>query len=154
MPYRIRLDEAINQILDAIVGAIEAEITEGGLLEGVKTVIRGDRTRPKPDAPSVFVFSDIAQTRETPRTLAETWSMPVIMVATVRETEPEKGYRSATELAAKVRSAVLKDRSLGLRHFVQDVRSMRFDPGGGEYSEGSLFGAAATVEVIFTILEP
>jgi len=72
MPHRIRLDQAINQILDAIVGAIEAEVTEGGLLEEVKTVIRGDKTRPKPETPSVFVFTDVARAEASPRTTGRT----------------------------------------------------------------------------------
>ena len=154
MPYRIRLDEAINQILDAIVGAIEAEVTEGGLLGEVKTVIRGDKTRPKPETPSVFVFTDVARAQESPRTLAEQWRLPVICVVTVKEDDPEEGYKKSTELAAKVRSIILKDRSLGLRQFVQDTKSLRFETGGPNNQQGSLFGAAATIEVLLTILEP
>ena len=141
MPHRIRLDQAINQILDAVVGAIEAEVTEGGLLEEVKTVIRGDKT-------------DVARAQESPRTLAEQWRLPVILVVTVKDDDPEEGYRLATELTAKARSVVLRDRSLGLRQFVQDTKSLRFEAGGPNSQQGSLHGAAATVEVLFTILEP
>ena len=154
MPHRIRLDQAINLILDAIVGAIEAEVTEGGLLEEVKTVIRGDKTRPKPEPPSVFVFTDVARAEASPRTLAEQWRLPVILVVTVKDDDPEGGYRLATELTAKARSVVLRDRSLGLRRFVQDTKSLRFEAGGPNSQQGSLHGAAATVEVLFTILEP
>ncbi|MDI6840436.1 MAG: hypothetical protein QMD71_06295 [bacterium] len=154
MPHQIRLDQAINQILDAIVQTIEAEITEGGLLEGVKTVVRGDKTRPKPETPSVFIFTDMAQMQQSPRTLAEQWRLPVIFATTVKNDDPEEGYRQVTELAAKVRSAVLRNRTLGLRNFVQDTKSLRFEAGGPNHQQGSLFGAAAVVEVLFTILEP
>ena len=154
MPHRIRLDQAINLIIDAVVDAIEAETTEGGLLEEVNTIVCGDKTRPKPEPPSVFIFTDVARAQESPRTLAEQWRLPVILVVTVKDDDPEGGYRLATELTAKARSVVLRDRSLGLRRFVQDTKSLRFEAGGPNNQQGSLHGAATTVEVLFTILEP
>lgn len=154
IPHRIRLDEAVNMILDSIVSIIESETDKGGLLKEIKTVVRGDKTRPKPQTPSVFIFTDIARASHETRTLAEQWRLPIIFVVTVKDDDPEKGYKKCTELTAKVRSAVLQDRSLGLRNFVQDTRSVSFEAGGPNNQKGSLFGAAATVEVLFTILEP
>ncbi len=154
MPFRIRLDQAINQIIDAIVNSIEEEVRDGGLLEEVNTVIRGDKTRPKPETPSIFVFTDVARAEASPRTLAEQWRLPVILVVTVKDNDPEEGYRLATELSAKARSVVLRDRSLGLRRIVQDTKSLRFEASSPHNQQGALHGAAATIEVLFTILEP
>jgi hypothetical protein len=148
---RIRLDEAINLILDAVVNKLK----EDCLLSEVNTIVRGDRARPNPKPPSIFVYADVAYPEHPPRTLAESWTLPVLLVSTVKNDKPEEGYQEATTLAAKARSAALKeDRSLGLRDFVQDVRSFRFEPSSPLMRDGSLFGSAAVIQVVFTILEP
>lgn len=148
------LHEALGEILDAVVETLKGANVKGGLLEEVETIVRGDRARPRPSLPGLFVYADVARNEHAHRALHETWALPVIIVATVKnDDDPEEGYREATALAARARSvAITKGRRLGL-DFVQDVASTQFEASGPWMREGSLFLSAATIEVRFTILE-
>jgi len=153
MPYIKDLASAIKDILDSIKSILESATEEGELLEGVKEVVRGDRVRPRPEPPTIWIFTDEAVAIHPPMSLAEKWSLPIVLSAVYKTDDPDTGYMEATSLAAKARSVILKDRTLGLRNFIQDVQSVRFDPSGPHFNEGQLYGAAATVNVIFTIFE-
>jgi hypothetical protein len=147
------LYEAIEEILDAIVTLVEAETVDGGSLSDIEEVIRGDRHKTKPAVPAIWIFAETANIAHPPMAMAEKWTMPVILSAIVKNDDVEEGYKEATELAAKARTAVLSDRTLGLRTFVQDTRSLRFEPSAPWLRQGSLFAANAVIEVIFTIFE-
>lgn len=153
MPELIRLDEALEDIIDAVVDVLQKEVKEEGDLEGVETIVRGDRTRPAPRPPTIWVRCLDAIPNHERRSYAEMWALDVLLIAVVKSDDPEEGYRKATALAARARSVVLKDRSLGLRGFVQDVRSGRFEPSGPDLQNDTLIAASAVVQVHFTILE-
>lgn len=154
MPAKINLNEAIEEIITAVVNKLQAATVEGQPLEEVESVVRGDRARPRPPVPSLWVFAETAQPQHSPRTIAETWHLPIVITPVVKESEePEDGYKKATELAAKARSIVIKDRSLGLRAYVQDVRSGRFEPSAPWHRRETLYSAVAVILVIFTICE-
>lgn len=148
----MRLDEAFEAIINSVIGVLSAA-TVDGLLVGVNTVVRGDRARPRPDVPAVWVFAENANPEHSPTTLQERWVMPIALVAIVKSDDTEEGYRGASSLAARARSVVLKDRTLGLRRLVQDTRSGRFEPSGPWHREGNLYSSVALVEVTFRILE-
>lgn len=152
MPERKKLDEAIEEILDAIRDLVLLQAQDGGTLEGVASVVRGDRTRTGVLTPSVWLFAESARNEHPPRALHETWTFPVVLTSVVKADDTEEGYRKATRIAARARSAVLANRTLGLR-YVQDTRSSRFDAAAPWQREGNLFAAVAVVEVVFTILE-
>lgn len=149
----MRLDEAFEAIIDSITNMLIAATGGGGLLEEVRAVVRGDRARPRPDVPAVWIFAETANPEHNPTTIQESWSLPVVLAAIVKSEEPEEGYRTASSLAARARSVVLKDRTLGLRQVVQDTRSGRFEPGGPWHREGNLYSAVAVLQVTFRIRE-
>lgn len=159
MPKGKFLADALEEIPAAIEAQIKAAIDEaqenenGGDLAQVKTLIRGDRARPRPDVPALWIFPRHAEAVHQPRALAETWHLRIDLVAVVRSEEPAAGQVQANRLAAAARSAVLADRGLGLRDFVQDTRSEEFDPSGGGPETQGIYAAAATVRVAFLILE-
>lgn len=153
MPAKVNLDEAIEAIINSIVASLEGATAPGGLLEGVESVVRGDRSRPRPPVPSLWVFAETANPQHNPRAIAETWHLPIVITPIVKADEPEDGYKLATELAAKARSVILKDRSLGLREYVQDTRSARFESSAPWHRRDTLYSAVAAVEVRFTIIE-
>lgn len=148
-----KLYEAIEEIIDSIVAMINAETGTGKILEGIAEVVRGDRHKTKPDVPAIWIFADIATITHPPMALAEKWTMPIILSAIVKEDDTETGYKKATEYAARARTVILKDRTLGLREFVQDTQSSRFEPSAPWLRQGNLFAANAVINVIFTILE-
>lgn len=148
-----RLDEAFEEIMTAIKSMLEAECHANGMLAGVEAVVRGDRARPKPPTPCIWVFGETANPSHNPTTIQERWSLPIVLTSIYKSDDPEVGYRKASEFAAKARSIILRDRTLGLRDFVQDTRSGRFEPSGPWHSEGQLYGAVAVVEVTFRIRE-
>lgn len=155
----MRLDEAIDSIMAAAKQRLERAIAPAGLLEGIEEVVRGDRARPKPLTPCIWMFAEMAQCSDRTFGLQETWELPVVLAPVVKNDEPEEGYKQASAFAAKARSAIFTDelgqpdRTLGLRSLVQDVKSGRFEPSGPAHRDGSLFGAAAVVMVRFRILE-
>ena len=83
----------------------------------------------------------------------ETWVLPLVIVAVVKDDEPEDGYKNATALAAKARSVILEDRRLNKLNFVQDLYSDRFEASAPWLREGQVFYSLAIVNVVFTILE-
>ena len=147
------LSTALEEILDKVKELLEAAVGDGKSLAGIKEVIRGDRHRTKPDVPAIWIFADTATVAHPPMALAEKWTVPIVLSAIVKENDVEKGYKGATEFAAKARSVILKDRTLGLRNFVQDTQSARFEASAPWLRQGSLFASNAVVNVIFTVLE-
>ncbi len=148
-----KLHEALEEILDSVVDLIEAENGKNKDL-GVKAqIVRGDRARPTPKPPAVWVRGMPATPDHTQRSYAEKWILPIILLAIVQNANPEAGSKDATELAARARSIVLGDRTLNNRAYVQDVRSGRFEMSGPATQRDDLFAATAMVDVIFVILE-
>ncbi len=157
IPHQIMLDEAIDEILDHIRDEIESftkpDNDGNTYLEGVEAVVRGDRDRPRPHTPCIWVFPNPAECVHQPRTIAETWRFPITIAAIVKDNDPMEGKKKCNRLAARARSVVIRDRGLGKRKYVQDTRSSRFEPSGPWHSEGSLFAAVAIVEVIIVLTE-
>ena len=149
----MRLDEAFENIITSIEKKLSEATAEGELLHGVESVVRGDRARPRPPTPAIWIFAEQANPAHEPTTIRERWTLPVVLTAIYQADDPEEGYRRSSEFAAKARSVVLQDRSLGYRDFVQDTRSGRFEPSGPWHTEGRLYGAVAVIEVTFIIKE-
>ena len=160
MPTVVRLDSAIDAILDALKTRLEAAtITpeppdEPGLLADVASVVIGNRSRPRPRMPALWVFGGEAFNQHNTAAIQETWELPIILVSVVQADQPEDGYRLATSVAARARSVALKDdRRLGLP-YVSDINSTAFDPSSQhEIDNRTLYSAAATVTARFQIFE-
>ena len=148
-----KLHEALEEILDNIVSLLEDENGKAKELGLKVQIVRGDRSRPAPRPPTVWVRGMPAVPDHTQRTYAEKWTLPILLLGMIQNTDPEKGYKEATELAARARSIVLGDRTLNNRAFVQDVRSGRFEMSGPATQRDDLFAATAMVDVVFVILE-
>ena len=149
----MRLDEAYDAIVDAIVAKLELAKEPGGLLEGTESIVRGDRARPRPPTPALWVFAETATPEHSPTTIQERWQLPVVLAAIFKTDDPELGYKEASRMAARARSVILKDRTLGLRPVVQDTRTSRYEPSGPWHNEGQLYGAVAVLQVTFRIKE-
>ncbi len=152
-----RMDEAINRIVDAVVDRFEAAKEEGGPLEDVKNLVRGDRTASSVEPPSLWTWPDTA-TAATDMGMAETWNMPLVIAALVMDVEdPEAGHAAATNLAGRALQVVLDGGSrLSELKFVDDVTSLRFEPSGPRHTNDrrTLFWADAVVNVRFRRRQP
>jgi len=147
------LASAIDKISDEVLARIEAEVIVDGLLEGIATVQLGQRSRPRPDLPAVFVYFGTARNLHRQGALREQWSLPLTAVVLVSSDEPEDGYRECMDYVTKVRSVLLEDRHIAL-DFVRDVKSVSFDPAyRTEVDNRLIYGAAATVAIEFTVFE-
>lgn len=153
MPITKRLDEVLIEILDKLKSGIESEIKEDGLLEEIKQVSVGDRISEYPKLPMVWIMCDPATPTHTHRALAETWTLPVISICFVETLKPEEGYKGANRLAALTRTVILKDKILKGLDYVQDIQSGGFNLAQRDPENKIIFGAAATINIIFTILE-
>lgn len=150
---KIRLDEAFDEIMTAILDTLEAERIPGGKLEGIEEIVRGDRSRPRPNVPAIWVFAERATPDPNPRTIAETWTLPISLTAIYKSEDPEIGQKESTRFSALARSVVIADRSLGIRSFVQDVKSGAFEPSGPHHNRGNLWGSVAQIVVKFVVCE-
>lgn len=148
------LATVFDEIMDSVVRILKADEN----LTDVKEVIRGDRARPTPYTPCLWVFGETAQADNVYTALQERWTLPVALVAVISSYEPEQAYQQATGLAARARSAVIKHRRLlgedgNSITAVQDVRSGRFEPSAPWHKEKNLYSAVAVMNVIFRTRE-
>ena len=145
------LDQCVEDILDEIVAEIQLE-TGGGTLSEVQSVVRGDRARPMPKLPAVWVVPQAAQFRQDVFGSEEGWTMPVSIAALVKADDPDTGGRLAQSITARARTAALRARPAGIA--VIDVRSDTFDPGARSSERNrNLFWTDATIRVTFTVDE-
>lgn len=148
------LSDSVEAILDAILAAIQAEVDDVGSplnLEGVASVVRGDRARPMPDLPSVWVVPQPA-TFEQQTYDEEAWSMPVSIAALVKDDDPAPGGMKAQRVAALARSAALAARDGIVGAEVTDIRSESFDPTARSSERNrTLYWTDATIRVTFTV---
>lgn len=156
MPTVVLLEDAIDNILDAIVDVlVTAAGSSGDPLETVQAVVRGDRSRPMPKLPSLWVVPEPAVSDTVTHGLKESWTMPVRIAALVSGDDPDVAGREAVRLAARSRTTVLQQggRRLGLA-FVQDTTSREFEPHARTSERNrNLYWADATVAVRFTVWE-
>ncbi|GBC86990.1 hypothetical protein HRbin12_00990 [bacterium HR12] len=142
-----RLDEAVEQVLDAAVAAIESspDLTE------LASVVRGERARPMPELPAVWVVPEPAV--QAPETYGpqETWTLPLSLAALVRSDDPDEGARTAARIAALARRAVLL---ASWPSWVLWARSVRCDLAARSSERNRvLHWADVTVEVRFSVEE-
>lgn len=153
-PTEIRLDDALTQIVDHAhqVATVAAVDGGGGLLDGLKAVVKGERSRVRPDPPYLWVAVGAA-TATHKRALHETWEAALLLSAFVRSEQPEEGWMEAFQWAARARSVVLADRSPAGLPFVEDIQSAELGP-LGQFAPSRKFGAFARVTVRFALVEP
>ena len=156
MVAEVTLADALDGILEAVRERLQAAAVPGGRLEEVKDVVRGDRARPQPRMPALWIVPEPAVVpNDTTPGLAESWQLPLRLAALVKDDDPDEGARAAVRLAAEARSVALggSSRRLGLP-YVNDIVSTRFDAAvrrGGQ--NRNLHWADATVTVRFRIRE-
>ena len=152
------LPEALEAINVQAHKLLVAAAVEGQLLQDVdpKAIIRGDRARPTPPTPSVWLVPDIATADHTTHGLAELWNYQLIIAALVKNDDPNEGFAEATDLAGKAVQVLLGRRRTWTLGFVEHVTPVRFDPSSARNSDSkrSLFWADGVVNVRFTRLEP
>lgn len=150
----MNLHESVEAILDAIVAAIEAATAvPGSGLEDVKSVVRGERARPMPLMPAVWVVPQPAEATQSTYGNEEAWRMPVALAALVKADDAETGTRTAQRIAARaagVAKAIHADPSLDGCEV--DVRMRAFD-GAARSTESNrnLFWTDATIVVTFVV---
>lgn len=149
----ITLPQAIEEIADAVEALLLAQIAPAGMLEDVATIVLGERTRARPELPAVYAYLSTAAVAQANLALREAWQLPLTLVTLVQEDEPETGWRKAMDYTAKARSVVLENRRLGLA-YVNDIVSTSFEPAyQTQVDNRTIYGAAATVTVRFTVFE-
>lgn len=150
-----QLWESLDAIQDAIADAIVALVAEPGSdIADVKEVVRGDRDRPMPDLPAVWVVPNTAQMEQATYG-EETWALPVSIAALVKGDKPATAVRDAQRIAAHARRAALrletKQAATAAGAQVTDIVSESFDPIARTSERNrTLFWCEAVVRVTFT----
>lgn len=147
------LADAIDEVIEGIAQLVEGDVTSGGSLEDVESVIRGDRFRGQVPTPSIWVIPEVASNQPDIYGLTEAWILPVTLAALVKADEPETGRQECLRLAAQARRAVLQNRKLDL-DYVLDTTSLTFDAlARSDERNRNLHWAHARIQVVFTVDE-
>jgi hypothetical protein len=146
----VTLATAIEEILVAIITALQAEIKTDGLLEGVVTVSRADQDNPQPPVPAVLVYIDEITCSSSTMNIREEWTATVPICAVVRQDSPTLGPLQANGYAAKARATLLKpaNRNLG-KAYVRMIESKKFQPAPPKEKNVQIYGATAFMEIKF-----
>jgi len=146
------LAASIEAILDGLVSAIQAQVNAPATplgQQGILAVVRGDRARPMPALPSIWVVPQIAMFSQHEFD-AETWAMPVSLAALVKSDDPAAGGTSAQTIAALARTAALTARPSGAE--IIDIRSQSYDPTARSSERNrTLFWTDAIILVTFSV---
>jgi hypothetical protein len=147
------LDQAVEDVLDAIADALDAAAAEtGGGLDEVLTVVRGDRSRPVPEMPALWVIPQAATYEQADFGDAEQWTLDVTIAALVKSDDPAEGAATARRLAARARSVALTVRHS--QEWLTDATSRTFDAAVRRSTQNrALFWTDATIRVTFTVTE-
>jgi len=149
----MRLDEALEHILTTVESRLRTATEGDGLLSGVEEIVRGDRARPRPATPAVWIFAETANPDHGQSSLHEMWRIPIVLTPIVKSDNPTKGYSEATRLAARARSVILNDKQLGSPSLVRDIKSGRFECSAPWHNDGNLYSAVAVIDVVFILRE-
>lgn len=151
------LEDAIDDIMEAIEITLKNAINvDGGKLSDVKTLIIGSKSSTNPKTPGIWVGQgDARLVPEDSYLKTECWAMEIGVVSLVYNANQYQGEKDANSLAARAKSALIADRTLGFNHgtFFSDIRSKRFTGSNPEFRSGNLFSAVYTCEVYFTVIE-
>lgn len=141
------LEEAYEQIVDAAKDRIQARIDDETL--DATAVVRGDREKPRPDPPYLWVVCERLDNTHQDMAIREVWTATLVTAAFIHSDDPETAYVEATKLAMQASGVVIaSDRSLGLS-FVRDVVRANALPSLPDFRTGQRFGALMRLEVRF-----
>jgi hypothetical protein len=153
MPTQVTLADAVEAILEGLRQRLDDATAPAGRLAGIAAVVRGDRARPMPANPSLWIVPEPATADHTTHGLAEAWTLPITLAALVSNDDPEEGGKDCVRYAALARQEALRGRDLGLA-YVADIVSTRFDAAARSSERNrNLHWADATVTVRFKVWE-
>jgi len=151
------MQDSIKEIMNAVEKTLNDEIKiDGGKLSDVKTLVIGDRTATAPKTPAIWVqwgTCNLVPNDQYLRT--EMWAMEINLLSVIYNTNAQKGFEEANDLALRAKSVILFDRTLGFGNgtYFSDVRSLRFEGNNPNLNNGNLYSAIYTFEVYFTVIE-
>ena len=149
------LDVAFEGIIDAYYTALKTATTTleetPAPLQGVKTVVRGDRKRGKIQEPALWIFPQTSINNQS-NSIREDWTLPVQIIAVTKHKDPILGYYSAFRLASKARSTILKDRKLGLEYVI-DTISQEFKATEAPNTRNGLYAHYVLLKTKFNCIE-
>lgn len=148
---KIEFEDAYEGVLNAYYNLLEAERKENGKLEDVKSIVRGDRSKPTPKPPTIWIFP-VTSTNNQSFSRMEDWELPVQLIAITKNADPMEGYYESFKLAARARSVILKNRKLGL-NYVRDTISKSFEPTSVPNNRKNLYAHFALLFTHFNVLE-
>jgi hypothetical protein len=108
----VRLDEALDSLMDSALARLIAHAEEGGLLDGIQYIERGDRTNRSPSYPAMILTAGIATPVES-TTWTVKYDVPLRLWAQVYTPNPAEGEPAARQWAAKGFHALLRDSETG-----------------------------------------
>jgi hypothetical protein len=140
---------ALSDVLEAIQGSI-LDILKGAEL-GTCVMIYGDRARAKDFRPPIIWILPEDSAIEMSG-MGEMWVFTFTLAVVVKDVDPKRGLRKATDMAADASATLVKTHTLGGK--VRDVRRVRFLPGDPKGMDAEqLHAAGFAMEVRFRYLE-
>ena len=141
----VRLDEALDALLDSALVRLNEHNVEGGLLEGIEFIERGDRTQRAPRYPALILTVGIANPVES-TALNVKYDVPLRIWSQIYSNRPMDGEPNARRYAALGFHALL--RAPGTEAGVSTLpgaillRPGAFEPPGPGVDENTYVGRA------------
>lgn len=141
----VRLDEALDALLDSALVRLLAHQEEGGLLEAIQFIERGDRTNKAPKYPALILTTGIANPVET-TALNVKYDVPLRIWSQVYSNRPIEGEPEARRYAGLGFHALLRspETEVGVTTLPGAVllRPGPFEPPGPGIDENTYIGRA------------
>ncbi|GLB58675.1 hypothetical protein [Cytobacillus sp. NCCP-133] len=145
IPLRLALEE----IQEKIKSILEQETLPEGYLQDVETVIRGDRARPKPATPVIWLFTNSVSPEGKTLGLTQDNGFSITLSVVYKNDDPSKGFSMASDIALRAREVILRDRKLGL-DYVSDIKDINTTLSNPAMANGNLYNAEWMFSVKFT----
>lgn len=104
----VRLDQALDLLLDSALERLLLHNVDGGLLDGIMFIERGDRTNRAPKYPAIILTTGIANPVEV-TSLKCKYDVPLRIWSQVYTSNPNAGEEDARTWAGRGWHALLRD---------------------------------------------
>jgi hypothetical protein len=149
----IRIDEALDALLDSALARLTEHAEPGGLLDGIQFIERGDRTERSPRYPAIILTTGIANPMSA-TSIQVKYEVPLRVWSQIYSNHPATGEPEARRWAGKAWHALLREPGddMGVTPLPGSVlmNPGAFEPPGPGVEQDTYVGRAVVLARIIT----